>query len=347
MSAPKISLILSLFLVIFLFRVHSIAGLHQRYTNNDYNEWAENLKPLSLYLDHQIRTILPETQASILSGILIGVQTPLPPELKLALTNTSTIHIVVVSGQNLSMLVGFIMAAATLLGRRKTILLSLALIIFYSLLTGLQVPVLRAAIMAFLILFAELLGKDRDSWWILALAGGGMLIYNPNWLLSISFQLSFMATLGALVVAKNLTPILKFLPETIREAAAVSLSAQLLTMPIIAANFHQISLIGLIANIFVLWTVSPIMISGLVALGASIILGPLSEIFSLIPYILLTYFIDIITFFNQLPFAYLRVDTWNIYLSIGCYLLLGGAFIYLQKLARAEKPALTNISKLI
>lgn len=87
-------------------------------------------------------------QSALLSGIVLGNQSALPNSFKKQLQVTSTIHIVVVSGQNLTILAGFMMSLVTIFGRRKTIVMILFVIVLYSLITGFGVPVVRAAIMA-------------------------------------------------------------------------------------------------------------------------------------------------------------------------------------------------------
>lgn len=290
----------------------------------DTSELTTSFIPWRDSLVIQTNHLLPETQAQLLSGMLIGAQGALDSGFKDNLIATSTIHIVVVSGQNLSMVAGFLIALAPLIGRKPAIIVSLIGITLYSLLTGLTVPVIRAAIMAILVLAAQWWGRDKQEGWILIIAGLMMLMINPNWLLSISFQLSFAATFGALIFSKTLATWLTKVPDVLREELSVTLSAQLFTLPIIAANFHRISLLGSIANLFVLWTVAPIMLTGMITLVLSLIWWPLGQLFSLIPNILLSYFIETINLFSKLPWAQVEVKSWSMLLSIGIYTALLG-----------------------
>lgn len=334
MSLQNGSILIVILVIIFFVRLQFASALYRPDPNQEFLRLSEPLSPIRGYFTSQLNSILPPTQAGLLAGILLGVKSDLPEEFKKALITTSTIHIVVVSGQNLSLVVGFILGFSPIFGRRPTIFISLLTIAFYSLLTGFQLPVIRAAIMSILILLSQLFGRDRESSWILALTAWIMLMYNPNWLLSISFQLSFMATLGALIISKTVVGHLNFLPDVVKQDAAVSISTQALTLPIIAANFHQISLIGVLANLFVLWTVGPMMILGAVALLLTIILPVLGLLFSIIPNIFLTYFIYVVTFFSQLPMANLPATFWNIYLSAGFYLLVFSAYLGLRNYSR-------------
>lgn len=318
-------------LLILLFRLQSSWPLDKNSTDSTLENLALNFTPYSFYLSEQIKNLLPETQAALLSGILLGVKEDLPPEFKQALRNTGTIHIVVVSGQNLSMLAGFLMGLVGFFGRRKTIILTLIIVWLYCLLTGLQIPVIRAGIMVTLAFLAQLTGREQTGWWILCISAILMLIYQPNWLLSISFQLSFVATLGVVVVAPVLFRSINFLPNLLKQDLVVSLSTWLLTLPIIAINFHQASLLGILVNSLILWTIPLIMITGTIAVLTSFLLFPIALLLSFIPGILLTYFIYIVSFFNTLSMSSVYVPKIPLMVWLGYYLIIAGIIWALQK----------------
>ncbi len=284
-------------------------------------------------LDQRISQILPSPQAELLSGILLGQNKNLPGSLKLALRDTSTLHIVVASGQNLSMVAGFFLNLAGLIKRRNAIILSLLAVILYTLLTGLQVPILRAAIMFVFSSLAQLYGRQKDGGWVLVVTAGLMLLVNPNWITNLSFQLSFLATAGVIILAPILLHYLKRLP-IIGQDLAVTLGAQLMVTPIIIQNFHQLSLVSVLTNLLVGWTVPFIMILGSLALVVSFISFSLSSVVSLIAGAFLTYFVYIVQFFASLSFAweYVGEQLWIVW--VGYYLILAAvmlSLIYGQK----------------
>ena len=313
--------------IIFTFKVIFIGGIDPTYKDSSVNLFQGIRENLTQIIDQS----LPSPQNALLSGILLGTQSDLPIFLKNDLKTTSTIHMVVVSGQNLSILAGFVMGMVTFLGRKKTVCLTLFVIVFYSLLTGLGVPVLRAAIMAGFAYLAQILGKDRSGWWVLLVTAGLMLIYNPNWLLNISFQLSFLATFGVVVVSPILTQVLKRVPEILKQDLATTISAQALVLPIIAFNFNQISLAGIFANILILWTIPLVMVSGIITLILGLISPILGQITGLFPAILLTYFVDIVNFFAKIPGASLNIEKTSIIIWIGYYFMLGAVIWILNK----------------
>ncbi len=309
----------ALWLVVFAFRVILMGGIDPTYRDQE----VKMLSPLRQQLEEVIDKTLPYPQSALLSGILLGSQNNLPFKLKNDLKTTSTIHMVVVSGQNLSMVAGFVMSLVYFLGRRKTIVLTLLAVAFYSLLTGFQVPVIRAGIMVFLAYLAQLLGRERQGPWVLFLTAGLMLLYNPNWLLSISFQLSFLATFGVIVVAPVIASRLKKVPKVLREDLGVTLSAQFLVLPVIAYNFGQISLIGILVNSLILWSIPLVMIFGFIGLGLGMVNTFLGQVAGLVPGILLTYFIDMVQFFAKIPGSSLVIGETGIILWLGYYLIIG------------------------
>jgi competence protein ComEC len=326
-----------IFLIFFIFRVYQIGGLEKQDEFNEFYSFTSQFDETRLYLSAKAEEILPEPQAALLSGMLLGEKSTLPYQFSNALRKTSTIHIVVVSGQNLTLMGGFFLGFASILGRKKAIILAILASLAYALLTGLQIPVIRAFIMFFFASLAQLFNRDRDGIWILLLAAGAMLIFNPNYLLSISFQLSFLATIGVVVVAPEIDKLLKSLKlfNLLRQEFSVSLAAQLMTMPIIAFNFYQISLVGILVNSLILFTVPIIMITGAAALLVSLLSTSLGQIVAIIPGVFLTYFVYIVSFFNQ-SWGSITTDATSWVVWLGYFLLILAGFLALRSVNSKE-----------
>lgn len=295
--------------------------------------WEINLDlfpKLRQNLDLRIAQLLPSPQAELLSGILLGNKKDLPGRLKLALRDSSTLHIVVVSGQNLTLVAGLFLNLAGVLKRKTAIFISIGAIIFYTLLTGGQIPVIRAAIMALLSFTAQIFGRVKSGIWVLILTAGLLLLINPKWLFDLSFQLSFLATMGVIALAPILERYLKRLPEIIKLDLAITIGAQIMVMPIIAQNFHQISLVGIFSNLLVGWTVPFIMVLGSIMLVGSIVSAAVAWFLALTTSAFLTYFIYIVQFFASLPFAweYVGEQLWIVW--IGYYLVLASIVLSLN-----------------
>lgn len=291
---------------------------------------TEIFKEQRIFLTQRVKQFLPSPQAELLSGIVLGVKQDLPYDLRLALRDTSTLHIVVASGQNLTILAGFIMHLSGLIKRKTAVFLTLVVIILYTLLTGAQIPILRAAFMFGLASLAQMTGRQNDGLRVLIMVAGLFLLINPRWILDLSFQLSFLASFGVIVVAPILEKVMHFLPNIIKENLSVTLGAQLMVTPVVAANFHQLSLVSLFANVLVLWIIPYIMGLGFIFLFLGQILSPILNI-------MLTYFIYIVQFFASLPFAWEYVGEMFWIVWVGYYLVLAGALKFLYDLGRQDK----------
>lgn len=290
---------------------------------NFRHEGTEMLQSVQQEMSDQMELFMDGPQAVLLQGMLLGIQQNVSPDLKTKLQSTSTIHMIVVSGQNLSLAAAFLMSMLGFLGRKPATVATLLAIVFYSVLTGMGIPVIRAALMAGLTYGGQLLGREASGWWILLVTGGGMLLWEPNWLMSISFQLSFLATFGVVVLAPLVEESLHRLPELIRPDFSVSLAAQLTTMPVIAYNFEQLSIVGVVVNCLLLWVVPFVMIIGAGALVVSWISVALAQWVGWIPFVLLTYFLDVVELSSQIPSASLTLEPSNPIFWMGYYLLLG------------------------
>jgi len=317
----KLPLILAIVLYLLIYLL--------RYQQGGWDLKLDLFKVQRAYLDRRIARTLPSPQAELLSGILLGQSKNLPGRLKLALRDTSTLHIVVASGQNLSIVAGFFLSLSGLIGRKKAVVAGLLASVFYTMLSGMQIPILRAAIMFSIASLAQLFGRQAEGWWVLIVTAGLMLLINPAWITNLSFQLSFLATFGIIVVSPIL---LKWFDKwpIIGQDLAVTIAAQLMVTPAVAQNFHQISLVSLITNVLILWTISFIMLLGAVML----LVGPLVGI---LVNAMLTYFIYIVQFFSSLPFAweYIGEQVWMVW--VGYYLIVAAIMLSLNNVKTEDR----------
>lgn len=150
-----------------------------------------------------IDKLLPSVEATLVKGMVLGVD-EISHDLRQALIATGTIHVVVVSGQNLSIVAGIFVGLAKYLGRRPSLVLATLAVFAYALLTGFEPPVVRASLMVLAGTLAVFLG--RQSWPILNLISAALLILFiwPKALFEISFQLTFAATLGIMTLGQYL-----------------------------------------------------------------------------------------------------------------------------------------------
>ncbi len=227
-----------------------------------YSKFQKNLYYFKQSLLRKLNTILTGKPYELSAGMLFGEKTALSKDFKENLTTVGLIHIVVVSGFNIS-LVGLLILNTLKRFGYTAYIFSFLGIVLYSVLVGLEPPVVRALIMGSIVIIARTKGEEANQIYLLFTAGFIMLFINPIILTSLSFQLSFMATLGIL----TFTPIFdSIFPKYLSDLSA-STSAQIMVLPILALNFGQISLISPIANLLTLWAVPIItVVSGILLL---------------------------------------------------------------------------------
>lgn len=186
--------------------------------------------------------VLPEPEASLMSGIVLGSKRGLPQEFWQKLQTTGTLHIVVASGFNVTVILGAaIFLFAGIFPRPAAVCLGLLAVAVYSFTAGFEPAIVRAAIMGSLAGFGQILGRQSLALRLLFLAAAVMLLLNPLYLLDVGFQLSFLATLGLILVSPRLP---RRLPAGMKE----TLAAQLMVWPILLVNFGQVSWIGILVN---------------------------------------------------------------------------------------------------
>lgn len=204
---------------------------------------------LKSVLERWYGRVLPEPEASLLAGIAWGSRRGLPEEFWQQLRQTGTLHIVVASGYNVSVVIGSaILLFSGLLKRQTAIVLGIAAVAVYSVIAGLEPAIIRAALMGSLAYFGQILGKQGAGFRLLIIAAAAMLLVNPLYLFDIGFQLSFMATLGLIIISPRLP---RRLPKTMAE----TLSAQIMVTPLILIYFGRLSPFSIVVNSLILWLV--------------------------------------------------------------------------------------------
>ena len=255
------------------------------------------------------RSTLPERHAALLSGIVLGTKSSLDSQFFEALRKTSTLHVVVASGTNVSLLAGGIMAIfASIIGRRKAIFLTLSLVWLYVLLVGLQPPIIRAAIMGTIGFVALGLGRESSAIKALVMSAALMLLVWPQWLFDLGFQLSFLATLGVILLSPRILRLVipisadgcqgRPISNGIREVVAISLGAQIAVAPLLYFNFGEVSLVGPVTNTLVLWTIPMIMLGGFFLGGFGLFGTFVAQPISWIVWLPLEYFVRVVDLFG-------------------------------------------------
>ncbi len=293
-----------------------------------------------------IYRLFPDPEASLMAGILLGVESGLPPRLQEAFKNTGTAHIIAISGFNIAIIAGlFVSLFSRLFGQRWGAVAAIAGIALYTLLVGADAAVVRAAIMGGLSLFARQVGRRQQGLNTLAFTGAAMAVANPHVPWDIGFQLSFGATLGLILYAEPfanafLRFVSRFMDEekAVRVAGPVSeyilftLAAQLATLPIMAYHFQRISLVSLIANPFILPAQPAVMIVGGLAVLASLVYLPLGQLIAIAAWPFPAYSIRVVDVFDRLPHGVIVLGEFSLLFVILFYAVLFGLTFFKQRL---------------
>ena len=259
-----------------------------------------------------VNTLLAEPQASLLNGILFGVRGSMPKSLYQALIDTGTLHIIALSGMNITILVNLTARLTLFLGRKASSILTIGLIALFVWFVGGSPTIVRAAIMGSLSLLAIYFGRRYFSLLALILTSIIMLLFDFSLVKNISFQLSFLATFGIILAGrksgdiKGLSLGKNYLGKIfypIKENFKLTLYAQIFTLPVILYSFRRISLISPLANLAIEWSIQPIMLLGFLTAIAGWIWRPLGLVPAWFTWVPLTYLISIVEWLAGLPGA--------------------------------------------
>lgn len=213
----------------------------------------------------KMHAFLPAKEATLLGGLLLGLRGALPTELMEAFRATGLIHIIVLSGHNITLIAEGVRKVLRKTSSAVRFVTSLTAIVVFVLFAGAQTAALRAGSMATIALIARATHREYDGIRTLCLVALIMTVYNPAQVLfSISFHLSFLATLGLLLFTSSIEQKIKKIPEKygIRGIIAATLATQLFLLPYLAYAIGEVSIIGMPANIVILPLIAPAMFFG-------------------------------------------------------------------------------------
>jgi len=286
-----------------------------------------------------INHYLPEPQSSLLSGILLGVQSSLPPSVSEDYRRAGLTHILVLSGQNISIVAGFLMILFGWSGPTISFVIVVVGLILFTLMAGAGASVVRATLMGLLVVLARAAGRPYAGGLALVTAGALMVWFNPRLLVfDLGFQLSFLATLGLFYGTPLMSRGLKFLPASfgLREITSISAGAILFTSPWLAYSFGQLSLVALPANILVVPTVEMTMLFGFVMAVFGLIHLPVAWPVAWLTDWLLIWNLKVTQFFAHWSGAVMPIENFSLVFVVVCYLVIFLLVIYDKKYPTAK-----------
>lgn len=305
----------------------------------------------------RIERLWPEPVASFVASILYGSKAGLPAELSTNFSRTGITHIIAVSGFNVTIIATVLMSILITLGlwRRQAFWVVIAVIILFTIFSGLSASAVRAAVMGLIVLTGQYLGRLSRMGTVLIFTAAVMMLGNPYVLLwDAGFQLSFLATLGLVYVSPILSSVIArseerttkqspVRPDNLNKGIAAflsvarndkifeplvsTLSAIIATTPLIMYQFGRLSLVAPLVNILVLWIIPWLMLFGFVAVVLSFIFFPLGQLVAWVGALGLWYVILVATFFGRQSWSAINFSLpwWTM---LGLYTVL---IYYVQK----------------
>jgi competence protein ComEC len=311
-------------------------------------------------LSQAMAETLPEPQASLAQGMILGIRGNIPQSLQDSFMLSGTTHILVISGSQFNIVAGILVSTGLwLFGKRRYlyIWLALAAIWVYDLLTGMSPPVIRSAIMVSLFLIADLLGRQRSAITVLAFAAAVMVAITPTILRDASFQLTFMSTLGMVFVAPRLQSLGRkaigatlgeegFIVSTanwISDSLFVTLGVTIVIWPVIAYYFGVFSLVSPLATLLVLPALPYLIFSGAAAAVFGVLVLPIGQVLGWLAWLFASYMLVIINGFASLPISSIKLETFNpVWLWV--YFAILGVILWLTTRRKAVGEVINRVA---
>ena len=295
-----------------------------RGNGNIIQSWLYGAKDKFL---EKINYSINEPESLLMGGLILGDKASFSQALRQSFVNTGTIHIVALSGYNVTIVAEWIMKLFSFLPIRFGISAGILSIILFIFMTGGSTTAIRAGVMATLALVARATGRDYDVARALILAGVVMVLFNPLILVyDVSFQLSFIATIAVIFLAPKIEKYFTWVTKKfgLRDIISVTCAAYIFVLPFILYKMGTLSLVALPANALILpfipFTMALGFFTGFLGLISNILAFPLG----ILSYLFLHYELFIINIFSNLPFASFAIPNFPLILTI----LIYAYFIY-------------------
>jgi len=273
-----------------------------------------------------IEHYIPDPHAALVGGLTVGSEESLGEDLTEDFRRSGIIHIVVLSGYNVTIVAEAFMRLLSFWPFFTRLLFGGFAIILFALLTGATPTIVRASIMAILVLIARASGRTYDIARALLMAALLMVMHNPKIMMfDASFQLSFLASLGLIYLSPLLEKYFHFVPTKLqlREFATATIATQIFVLPLLLFKMGQLSLVSFPVNLLVLPVVPLTMLLGFLTGITGFINGLIAFPFSAISFVLLEYILRVVDIFSSLPFASLHINYFPAWLMLLVYVIYG------------------------
>jgi competence protein ComEC len=261
--------------------------------------------------------------SEVLQGMVLGDDQGVDQQIVTSFRRSGLLHIMAVSGENVVLLCGMWSFAFCALGLPRLVRTGMLVpvVVVYVLLTGASPSIVRAGVAGVVGLMGVLVSRPTDGWLLWLAPAAWLLTVNPNNLYDVSFQLSFGAVAGLLVLARPLTRLVAFLPAPLPEQIGITSAASLSTAPVSMLAFGSTSLVAVPANVVAGFVLAPIMFLGMLSLLLGFVSPLLAAPLNVAAGFFIGFLLEVSRRFANLPWA---VFEWQ---GLSLRLLLCGALL--------------------
>lgn len=272
---------------------------------------------INLQIKEKIEATFEEEKSAILKGLLLGETGDILEDIKEDFQISNISHVLAISGVHISYLImGLQLLFNKVMGKKKTRIVTIIFLILYAFITGFSPSVVRAVSMGIITIGSGLVYRKSDVWNSIAISLLGILLYHPFLILNVGLQLSYLGTIGIILLRPTILKIFSYrkgekegkISKKIKEILAVSLSAQIMILPIMLYNFNTIGIYFLITNLLVSIIIGPIIVLGFFCIVTAFIFSPITNLISL-PLNIGLEILSLISKFSELPFSKVYLPT--------------------------------------
>lgn len=281
----------------------------------------------------KIKEILSEPYASLLAGLIVSGREAMPKDILEDFRRAGLIHIVVLSGYNITIIAEFMrrlfqnlfLATRIQSASQLSAIASIVAILMFVVMTGAEATVVRASIMVLVVIVAKMFGRSYSASRALLVAGFLMLIENPKILVfDPSFQLSFLATLALIYIVPIFNKYLSFITDKwgLKTIVITTMATQIMVLPFLVYSTGDVSLVSIFSNILVLMVIPIVMFVGFVSTIISYINATLALPLAYLTYLLLAWILFVSNLFGNLSLASIAVPPISVWLVVFIYLII-------------------------
>jgi competence protein ComEC len=262
-------------------------------------------------------------EGRLIKGMMLGTRGEIGTDVVSEFTDAGVVHILAISGQNVSLVafVLFLLLSGTGLPRKACALIVAAFLPIYTIMTGLDPPVVRATVMGLLVVGATFMDRDVDLINVLSASAVFLLVLNPLLISDASFQLSYAATFAIALFYKPISARMGFLPSLIKETAAATFAAQIGVLPLQLYLFYRVSPVALVSNLVVVPASTLASVFGLLTIVGAVVHPFLGELYGAATWLVIKVIMLIVRAsahgFEPLGRAWPAVLSWRPFVEYG------------------------------